>query len=219
MSPSWPTIRAALLLAVILAHGVVAIPSGPRVTAASLRTEAAQREVEVWMRLAGPLGFSREGFEATVITASDRWVSANEVVSKPIRAVLRVFRQGQSWGLFAATDRDPLRLEVRGRTADGTERLLYRRLSREHTFLRPWLDFRRVRGVFDLSSKTLPPRYKNFGRWVAARAFEAHPDLVEVTVTQVEFQVRLPHEPPDPSTREKYTMVLQRDDLTLGATP
>ncbi len=210
MSPPWPTVRAGLLLLVIGAHLLVALPIGPRVTRSSLKSEVGQSEVDVWMRLAGPLGFTRDGFEETVLTWSDRLVTTDEVITAPVRAVLRVFRQGQSWGLFAGTDRTPQRIEVRGKTADGTEVLLYRRLDRDHSFLRPWLDFRRVRGVYDLSGKSVPPRYKNFCSWVAERAFEAYPELVEVTVTQVQIEVRLPSEPPDARTKELYTQVRTR---------
>ncbi len=213
MSPPWPTVRAGLLLLVIGAHLLVALPIGPRVTRSSLKSDVGQSEVDVWMRLAGPLGFTRQGFEETVLTWSDRLVTTDEMITAPVRAVLRVFRQGQSWGLFAGTDRTPQRIEVRGKTADGAEVLLYRRLDPEHDFLRPWLDFRRVRGVYDLSGKSVPPRYKNFCSWVADRAFAAYPELVEVTVTQVQIEVRLPSEPPDPRTKDMYTQVRTRHSV------
>lgn len=214
-SSPWSTIRAALLLVVVVAHGLVAIPVGPRTTEESLDTEHGRREIDVWMRLAGPLGFSREGFESFVVTWSDRLVAADDLVTKPIKSVLHVFGQGQAWALFAGTDRDPQRLEVIGRRSDGADVLLYRRLDPSARFLSRVLDFRRVRGVYDLSSKSLPPRYKNLCRWIARRAFERYPDLTRVTVRQARIQVRLPHEPPDPTVT--YVLALGFDrDAVLG---
>lgn len=218
-SPWWPAVRAALILVVVVAHGLVAIPIGPRTTAESLATEHGRREIDVWMRLAGPLGFTREGFEDVVVTWSDRLVTADDLLTKPIKKVLHVFGQGQAWALFAGTDRDPIRLEVVGRRSDGAEVLLYRRLEGSARFLSPVLDYRRVRGVYDLSSKSLPPRYKNFCRYVARRAFETYPDLTEVTVRQAEVQVRLPHEAPDPSVSYKYALGFQRAQLLGGEAP
>lgn len=214
--PDWRSVRAGLLALVIGAHGIVALPIGPRVTLDSLRSERGASEVDAWMKLAAPLGFTRESFEETVVRWSTRLVDADAFITAPIKKVLHVFGQGQSWGLFASTDRDPQRLEVRGIRADGTEVVLYRRRDADARFLGEVLDYRRVRGVYDLGSKTLPPRYKNLCKWVAQRAFAAYPDLTEVKITQVLIQVRLPSEPPDPATSEKFTLSFQREPAAQG---
>lgn len=210
MASRWPQIRTALLTVVIVSHGIVALPIGPPVTDKSLNSERGRAEVDAWMRIAGPLGFSREGFVDAVKLWSERLVATDRLLTSPIKPVMRLTRTGQSWALFATPDDDPQCLEIRGVTASGDTRLLYRRLDPDHTFLRPQLDFRRVRGVYDLTGTSKPARYKNFAAWAGAAALAAYPDLEAVEIAQKRTYTTLPGAPRDPRIDERHHVRIDR---------
>lgn len=210
--PPWPDVRAALLAVVLVAHGLVALPIGPRITEKSLTDPRAQDEVAAWMRLAGPLGFTKASFEQTLIVWSDRLVTADATITAPFKPVMHATRTGQGWALFANPDVDPLRFEVRGTFEDGSTRLLFARLDPDATWMSDVFAFRRVRGVYDLGGKGQPPRYVNLCRWVADRAFDDFPDLAKVEIVQVEHRTNLPWQPPFPDTAERYKQVIRRSD-------
>ena len=204
-------LRAVLLAIVIATQGWIALPIGPKVTQESIRSDNGKREVDAWMKLAGPLGFTRESFETTVIEWSSWLVELDKVVSAPIRPVLHTIRIGQGWALFSAADDDPLTFQIRGRTFDGEERLLFSRLDPDHEFLKPVFGFRRVRGIYDLGRKTMPPRYHNMAKWAANRAFATYEDLEFVEIVQIEVINKPPGVPPDPTTKERFRLLFERD--------
>jgi hypothetical protein len=215
MNARWPHLRALLIALVLVANGIVALPFGPRVTKASLARPEARIEVDAWMGFASRLGLSRQEFEQLLIRESDRLVDWDETLTAPFKSFMGWTKTGQSWGLFAVPDADPMRFTVLGVDESGEERVLYRRLDGEHAFLRGALDFRRVRGVYDCggSRKTLPPRYQNLAKWVARQAFAAHPDLARVVVLQTETRTTLPWQDPDPKLVERYRLTFSREDV------
>lgn len=206
-------LRAAILAVVIAVNGWVAIPIGPRITEKDLAKADAKEQVDEWMGLLDRVGVTRAQFETFVVKGSGFFVDLDNTVSKPIRPVNQLFRTNQSWALFTGADRTPMRFAVRGYTADGTERLLFRRLDPDATFLGGVLNFRRVRGIYDIDKEDLPKRYKVLTRWIATRAFEEHPDLVAVEVLQEEQRTPLPGQAADPAVKLRHRMKVTREDL------
>lgn len=211
-------IRGAILALVLAVNGWVALPIGPRVTEKDLLKADAREQVDEWMSFLGPLGVTREGFENFVVKGSGFFVDLDHTVSTPIHPVNQLFRTGQSWALFSGADRTPLRFIVRGYTADGSQRTLFRRLDSEATFLGGVLNFRRVRGIYDLDRAELPKRYKILARWIAVRAFDAYPDLEAVEILQEEQRTPLPGQKPDLSVKQRYKVRVTRESLAEGPT-
>jgi len=143
------------------------------------------------MRLAGPLGFTREGFEQTVIEASDWLVRTDRAWVGPITRSFKQVGLGQAWALFAVPSDTPRRLEVRGVSAEDRV-LLYRRQDPEHDALGPVFGYRRVRGIYDKGKRT--GAYRRLFEWSAAQLFLAHPGLTLVEMVQRERLVGAPHE-------------------------
>lgn len=209
----WPQIRAAILAIVVGSQLLLALPIGPKVTEKGLKSERGKAEVDVWMSVVGPLGLSRTQFEDLVLWWSATLVDTDKKVTAPIKAVTKHLRTGQSWALFAGTDPTPLVFEVIGFDDAGQQRVLFRRLDPDATWRIGQFDYRRVRGVFDLSKKGMPPRYTNFARWAADHAFADFPELKTVVVRQTEIGVVLPWEPPSDHHDVRYRKVFRRDGL------
>lgn len=203
-------VRAALLLLLIVAQALIALPFGPKVTAKTISTPAAQREVDAWMRLAAPLGFTREGFEAAIIEGSRILVDGDRVYISPITRQFKQVALGQAWALFAVPTDTPRRLEVRGVT-DTDRLLLYKRHDPEHQSLGSVFNYRRVRGIYDKGKRT--GAYRRLFEWSAARMFQEDPSLQVVEMIQRERRVGAPWE--DLPTSETTTLrhTIRRDEL------
>ncbi len=209
-------LRAGLLAALLLSHGLVALPLGPRVTAKSIAEPRAQREVDGWMALAGPLGFSREGFIDTVIAGSDLLVSTDRRVVGPMAKRWKLLGIGQAWALFAVPIDTPRTLEVSGIDAQGRH-LLYRRHDPEHAVLADVFGYRRVRGVYDRGKRTRS--YRELATWTAATLMAQDPGLVSVEMLQRERLVGAPGEVEHPRPKPTLRHTIARDGLEgLGAT-
>ncbi len=212
----WPAIRAALITAVILSHGLVSIPWGPRITAESLAKPGPQEEVSRWMDLvrALHLPIDRPTFEQLVIDGSDLIITWDRWLTSPIKPVLRFTQTGQAWALFATPDSHPHAIHIAGRAESDDEwELLYGRFDREHTLLGSQISFRRIRGVYDGQS-TKPGRlYRNLCRWLAREVFERRADLDEVKVYMVRQHTLPPWLPPDPETSIENVRVIKRSSI------
>lgn len=206
----WAHVRAALLLLLIASHAAIALPFGPKVTAKSIAKPDAQREVDAWMRLAGPLGFSREGFEETVITVSDWLVSTDKRWVGPMAKRFRRLGLGQAWALFAVPSDTPRRLEVRG-ISKRDRVLLYRRQDPDHDALADVFGYRRIRGIYDKGKRT--GTYRRLFEWSAAQLFLADPSLRVIEMVQRERLVGAPHEGLPDTETSALRHTVRRDEL------
>ncbi len=205
-----------MLALVIAVNGWVAIPIGPRVTEKDLARGDVKEQVDEWMGMLSKVGVTRPQFETFVLKGSGFFVDLDNTVSKPIHPFNQLLRTGQNWALFTGADRTPLRFALRGYTEDGTIVPLFRRLDPDATFMSDILNFRRVRGLYDLDRDEIPRRYKIFSRWVATRAFQAHPELVAVEVLQEEQRTPLPGQKPDMTVKQRFKFKVTREDLVPG---
>lgn len=216
---AWAHFRGVALAVVIAANAWVAIPIGPRVTAKDLARGEVKEQVDEWMSMLSALGITRAQFETFVVKGSGFFVDLDNTVSKPIHPFSQILRTGQNWALFTGADRTPLRFTLRGITADGTIVPLFRRLDPDATFLGDILNFRRVRGIYDLERDEIPKRYRNLTRWIATRAFQAHPELVSIEVFQEEQRTPLPGQKADLSVKQRFKFKVTREDLMPAPTP
>lgn len=150
LARAWSHVRAALILAAILLGMIDGIP---------------------------PPAPEMKGELAETIRRGER---LRKKILAPFRPVPVAFKLAQGFRLFPAGEVHPLRLIVDGRDAGGTWRVLYTPLDPAHRFLGDALEYRRLRGSWDPTTRGPRGTYDAVVSWIAARAFGAYPDLVEV---------------------------------------
>jgi hypothetical protein len=99
-------------------------------------------------------------------------------VMTPFAWIPRRLRFTQRFALFQAAEPDRFRLEIRGRTASGEERIVFR--AGDDGEYADLLTQRRVRGAWNPSDNPTS-QYAAFTRWFANRVFDDHADIRIVT--------------------------------------
>lgn len=211
--PDWPTIRAALLLLVIALNVASALPAPMRISPAHFARPDAREEVDGWLRVFEALGWDvpRPTLERAVTTVVNGWVDARTaVIGRPTKELRRWLGVRQNWALFARPDTWPsaLVVEVAGPQEPWVE--VYRSLHPEHDLLASQLRYRRIRGLYDVGDRP-GATYYNLASWIAARAFEAHPEATQVRVRLVRSHTTRPGEPTDPTQKVFGQTVVPRD--------
>ncbi len=183
---AWPSLRALILTAVLLAQIADAIPL-PELHEKDLRHPVAKAELKRWTRT-----LNGWGLPITEAELAARGLAVGNVATRARQAVLRPWRPfrtltgtGQSWGLFAFPESHVGRLVIRARAADGDWEELFRAPEDgDGGLLSQRLHFRRVRGIYDdACDRPRPgPLWRRFSRWVAREVFEERPELDEVEV-------------------------------------
>lgn len=178
-------VRAAILAGVLLVHGVVALPIGPKITDESIASERGRRQFEAWHALVAPLGIDQETFARWLVDGSSALVDVDRALTAPARPVFRVTGTGQAWALFASEDRDPHRLVVRVRRGEQAPwETIFRQLDplHDHPWLGARIGFRRHRGLWDGQGKYASKPYRLFGRSLAEAIFAQDPGVSHVEV-------------------------------------
>lgn len=99
-------------------------------------------------------------------------------VMKPFAWIPRRLRFTQRFALFQAAEPDRFRLEIRARTRDGAERVVFR--AGEDGDYTALLTHRRVRGTWNPTNRPTS-QWPRFTQWFADRVFREHADVVSVT--------------------------------------
>jgi hypothetical protein len=94
---------------------------------------------------------------------------------RPVAWIPRELWFSQRWALFQAADPERFRLEISIRTAGGDERILYRAGDAAHAAYEDQLEYRRVRGAWNPTDRTMG-QYPGFMRWFTARVLADHPE-------------------------------------------
>lgn len=192
-------LRAGLIAVVLLVHGVVALPIGPKITEASIASERGQRQFLAWHALVAPLGVDTDTFARWLIDGSSVLVDVDRALTSPVRPLFRLTGTGQAWALFASEDRDPHRLVVRVRHGEGTPwETVFRQLDPAHGH--PWIGshvgFRRHRGLWDGQGKYASKPYRLFGRSLSEAIFAEDPSVSHVELHLERSCVAAPGERP-----------------------
>jgi hypothetical protein len=107
----------------------------------------------------------------------------------------------QRFALFQSAEPNRYRLDIRARTRDGTERILFRAGDDDTA----WMVQRHVRGVWNPTQHPTG-QWLRFGKWYADRAFAADPALEVITFRFEKLRISggVPHD------TGEYTFGVQR---------
>lgn len=185
-------LRAGAITAVLLVHGLYALPRPHRIREADLQDIEVRGEIEAWADL---LGTDVDTLGPLLVDFTGRANEVYSAVKGPFRPPLRFFGVGQAWAMFATPDSWPHRLEIDLRV-DGRWEPLYRRWD-AHPWRNGAIRYRRVRGIYDAAGDKNQGAYWNFTRWAAREALLERPDADAVRVRQVRTHTTLPGRPED----------------------
>lgn len=211
--PGWPSVRAALIAAALVANGLMALPLPKSVKRSNFDLPVAREELAA---IRGHLG--RLGVELTHEELADAFVAwgrplaeARGWLTEPLKHPFRILGMGQSWGLFTYPDTWPHRLVVEARPKGGVYERLYAGLDPEHDWRRDVFVYRRVRGVYDGNTNKPGASWNNFARWTADRVFEEFRGYDEVRVFFERFHTVPPGGEPDPEVVVRHSRTFFRD--------
>lgn len=191
MERAWPHGRAVLIAVAIFAAGIEGCPVRA-VSTDELARPLNRREVERWAEM---LDTHPDALAARVEGTTSAIARARDALFAPFRPYFDATRTYQRWSLFPIADREPYRMHVEARAADGDWQLLYRPLDVDATTRASVLEYRRVRGAWNPGSRGPRGAYPAFVDWLANDLFRARPELAEVRVRYERFRIPLPGEP------------------------
>lgn len=141
--------------------------------------------------------------------------TAQNVVLRPFRFIGDTFVLTQRWNLFSSADtvRDRLWLEE-ARGAPGTEfHLLYRAHDAEHAYAQRLLEYRRVRGAWNIKGEGPRESYATFARWISRRILLERPESSAVRVRMEVIDVLPEGRGFEPTGRFVRELVHGREEL------
>jgi hypothetical protein len=193
----WPTIRAALVTYHVLAVVVLAFPSpGGVMHRPSWENPTVQNEFRIWSERLRSLGLdmTQRELDRTLWDASKRYLRARDHVIAPFTPYATYAGVRQSWRLFVAPQRYPVRLEIAVRE-QGKWRDVYVTRSSEHTWLRETLNLYRMRRAsFQTAWDRERPHFNTLCDWLADRAARDFPEATELMVRQLRYRTPAPAE-------------------------
>ena len=175
----------ALGLFVLYHLGAVLLGSVPAavggVNRKSWKNPTVAAELDTWhstLSEAGLVG-DRESFEAGLFKLAVQTVRFHKKLTAPFQPYYSLAGTKQGWRMFIAPMTRPAALRIEGQwTAEGEWEPLYVHHSDEHDFAATQLRYSRTRPVlFAIAWPRNKGRYARFGRTLAGRAFEEHPEL------------------------------------------
>jgi hypothetical protein len=212
----WARVRAALIAAVLLVQCTSALPDR-RVEKRQLKRPEAARLVTAADRGLGALGLSpgRQALEDALLSGSAMLFRARRAVLAPFARFFRYTATHQQWGLFLLGTRECFRIHVDARTPDDRWVALYHALGPSLPRYEAVLRYRRVRGIYNPSSRHgLRPQYPGFVRAIARYVLEREPRYDRVRVRLEHLRIGDPGTPPL-SSGFAYEHSLHRSEVFL----
>lgn len=193
----WPQIRAALLLYHVVGVVLLSIPSPEgAMQRSSWDDPTVQHEFEAWSRRLRAIGVhhDRRSLDQSLWSLSNRYLTVRRVITSPYDAYGTFAGSRQSWRMFTAPQRFPVRLEVSIRER-GAYHTVYLSRSNEHVWRRDLFDHYRLRrAVFMMGWDRERRHFTTFADWVASRAAADYPDATDVLVRTVRYRTPEPSE-------------------------
>jgi hypothetical protein len=188
-------LRAVVIALVVLFSVIAAIPTPGNFTHDTLKQPVVREQLLAWVRILNALGSSttEEELGDGYVTFAQGLQKVRNTVLKPYNAVSRVTGTQQGWALFATPDQRPARLVVRARIGKKL-RVLYRSGDAQHQHDADFLEYRRVRALYNPGRSGPPATYAGFAELLSERVFEAFPDARDVSVSLEYNQITLPGE-------------------------
>ncbi|MEZ4294508.1 MAG: hypothetical protein R3B70_06000 [Polyangiaceae bacterium] len=204
---AWPTIRAVLVAYHVLAVVVLSFPAPPSgMKRSSWDHPTVQNEFRLWADRLSSVGWKMtpKEFDAMLWSLSGKVVSAREKVIAPFDPYTVYSGARQSWRMFVAPQRYPVRIEVSVREGRGPWRKLYASRSDEHTWRADTFErYRMRRVVFQTAWDAQGRHFKMLCDWIAAQAAKDFPDATELMVEQIRYRT------PDPAEALEGKTVLE----------
>ena len=179
VSGSWKHLRAALVLAHILAMVLLAIPAPVGGTdRATWKNPTAQLEFATY---AGFLGLPPAEFEDKLYALAIFYMDLRAIWLRPVEPYVRITGTEQPWRMFVGPDRFPPRFQVQFRPAGAEYVTLYEERSEQYDWHEEFFRQERVR------SYTYRYAWPEYGysqaqncTWLARRVFAEKPEAAEV---------------------------------------
>jgi hypothetical protein len=214
LSP-WAYVRAALITALLVVHGLAAAPVPHVVTKRDLANPVAAEEVARWAERLTALGYTigKDELAQRVMDITAVIGGTHRRMLLPFRPLFKYTGTNQGWGLFANPDIFPSRLEIRARRGEDWQ-TVYLRLDPQHTWARDVLTFRRIRGIYEANGDGKRPNapYKRFAAWISKRLMEADPAVEEVEVRMLRTHTTLRGQRPDPRAEPRHPILTRRSE-------
>lgn len=205
-------IRAIVILVVVIANVIMAIPRMKVKDEDLADPEWRKEDVDNWYRWTGGLGMEPEAFRGMVLSLWWGWSEAVGALRAPLKPVFDLTHTNQQWGLFAVVTEAPDRFVVEVRR-DGEWETLYRRLDPEHDWRDDVLKYRRVRGVWDGVADEPKGTYKRLTKWIAREIFVEQPDVDRVRVVLEKEDLALPWDEVDPEKTRRAQRYHRRHEI------
>ena len=204
-------VRAALIAATLLVHGIAASPLPKSVKRANFDSEMATEEFDRWVGILRGVGIrtTRKALADDAYASGVVLADLRGFLLGPFRPWFRISGTGQAWGLFTYPDSFPHQLVIEVRE-QGAWRAVFKALDPDAHWQRELLAYRRVRGVYDGNTQKPGPSYTHFVTWIGHRALEDFPTADAARVGFLRFHTRAPGEPADPSVEAKFQRVVER---------
>ncbi|AKT40933.1 hypothetical protein [Chondromyces crocatus] len=193
----WPTIRAVLVTYHVIAVFVLAFPTpGGVMQRSSWENPTTQNEFRLWTERLRNFGMeiTQKELETELWDFAERYLDVRRTTDAPFRPYAEYLGVRQSWRLFVAPQRYPVRVEVSIREG-GTWRLIYQSRSSEHTWRATQLNrYRLRRAMFQTAWERERAAFKTFCDWIADQAAADFPEATEVMVRQLRYRTPAPAE-------------------------
>lgn len=194
----WPAIRAVLVAYHVLALLVLSFPSPPSgMKRSAWENPTVQNEFKLWAERLSGLGWemSTAELDAKLWDLSQSYVGAREKAIAPFVPYGEYAGARQSWRMFVAPQRFPVRLEVMVREGRGAWKKVYESRSEEHAWLAGLFEKYRLRRVVFATSWDRDGRhYKMLCDWIAAQVARDFPAATEVQIRQLRYRTPTPAE-------------------------
>lgn len=194
----WPAIRAVLVTYHVLALVVLSFPSPPSgMQRSAWDNPTVQNEFKLWAERLSGLGWqiSPKELDATLWDLSKRYVAGREKVTAPFDAYVTYSGARQSWRMFTAPQRFPVRLEISVRQGAGAWRKVYESRSEELAWNTQIFEkYRMRRVVFSTAWDRDTRQFKMLCDWIAKQAARDFPAATEVQIRQLRYRTPTPEE-------------------------
>jgi hypothetical protein len=195
--PGWlACVRATLLTVVIALCVLKALPSKPYMHTHLIKSsyQHVVRDIGIALRAVG-IDITDGAVRTLMVDTSRPLVLARNAIVEPLQPAYDFLGRGQAWGLFLQSGRGAHRIQVQGRAHDGEWQMLYRHHQLDQLGLAPWLNFRRLRGIYSPNTKGPRAQYEGFVSWLAQHVCSEHPELVELRVNMMRIELGDRREP------------------------
>jgi hypothetical protein len=182
---------------VLVQQGVTAWPAQPMTDEQLTRPEG-ERLVSHVARALGMLGVerTRDDIKRALVDRSSELARLRRRLLRPFRFVASGLSSDQQWGLFLVSRGQHFRMQIDLFRADGGWHTVYRASELDELGLGPLLRYRRLRGIYNPSTRTGPRgQYAHFVSWLANELFARHADAQKVRVQMERLELGYADEP------------------------